>query len=43
MPEPGHWANGFGMNVAWMPCPSATSFTTTRNVMMLSAVASASA
>jgi hypothetical protein len=43
MPLPGWSVNGFGMNVAWTPCDSDTSFTTCRNVMMLSAVVSASA
>ena len=43
MPEPGWSANGLGMNVAYTPCSSATSFTTSRNVMMLSAVVRASA
>lgn len=43
MPEPGCSENGFGMKVAWTPCSSATCFMTRRNVMMLSAVESASA
>ena len=43
MPEPGCSVNGLGMNVAQMPCSSATSFMTRRKVMMLSAVVSASA
>src|SRR6185503_4259952 len=43
MPEPGWSVNGFGMNVAYTPSAIATSFTTCRNVMMLSAVVSASA
>lgn len=43
MPEPGYSENGFGMNVAWTPCSSATCFMTSRNVMTLSAVDSASA
>ncbi len=43
MPEPGWSAKGFGMNEASTPCSSATSFTTRRKVMMLSAVVSASA
>ena len=43
MPEPGCSANGLGMNDAKMPCSSATSLTTVRKVMMLSAVESASA
>ena len=41
--EPGHSVNGLGMKDAWMPWDSATSLTTTRKVMMLSAVDSASA
>ena len=43
MPEPGCVVNGLGMNVAQMPWLSATSRMTVRNVMMLSAVVSASA
>ena len=43
MPEPGYSVNGLGMNVAYTPCSSATSFITRRNDMMLSAVVSASA
>ena len=43
MPEPGCAVNGLGMNDAQMPWPSATSRTTVRKVMMLSAVLSASA
>ena len=43
MPEPGCSANGLGMNAAKTPCSSATSLMTVRNVMMLSAVVSASA
>ena len=43
MPLPGWSVNGFGMNVACTPCESATSLMTCRNVMMLSAVVSASA
>lgn len=43
MPEPGKSVNGLGMNEAHTPCSSATSFMTSRNVMMLSAVVSASA
>lgn len=43
MPEPGYSENGFGMKVACTPCSSATCFMTSRNVMMLSAVESASA
>ena len=43
MPEPGWVVNGLGMKVAQMPWLSATSRTTVRKVMMLSAVESASA
>lgn len=43
MPEPGWSTKGFGMKLANTPCSSATSLTTVRNVMMLSAVVSASA
>ena len=43
MPEPGWSFNGFGMKDAYTFCSSATSFTTSRKVMMLSAVVSASA
>ena len=43
MPEPGYSLNGLGMNEAYTPCWSATSFMASRNVMMLSAVVSASA
>ena len=43
IPEPGWSVNGLGMNEAKMPSLSATSRTTTRNVMMLSAVDNASA
>ncbi|MET3963440.1 hypothetical protein ABIE44_003374 [Marmoricola sp. OAE513] len=43
MPEPGCSVNGFGMKDAQTPWPSATSRTTVRKVMMLSAVESASA
>ena len=43
MPEPGCSVNGLGMKEAYTPCSSATSFITSRNVMMLSAVVSASA
>ena len=43
MPLPGWSVNGLGMNVACTPWESATSLTTCRNVMMLSAVVSASA
>ena len=43
IPLPGASANGFGMKEAWIRCEAATSFTTTRKVMMLSAMVSASA
>ena len=43
MPLPGWSVNGFGMKVACTPWESATSLMTCRNVMMLSAVVSASA
>ncbi len=43
MPEPGRPASGRGMNEAWWPWAKATSLTTVRKVMMLSAVDSASA
>ena len=43
MPEPGASASGLGMKLAWMPRSSEISLTTVRNVMMLSAVVSASA
>ncbi len=43
MPEPGCSAIGLGMNDANTPCSSATSLTTVRNVMRLSAVVRASA
>ncbi|CAB5020009.1 unannotated protein [freshwater metagenome] len=43
IPEPGWSANGLGMNDANAPWSSATSFITSRKVMMLSAVVSASA
>ena len=43
MPLPGWSVNGLGMNVACTPCESATSLTTCRKVMMLSAIVSASA
>ena len=43
MPEPGWVVNGLGMKLAQMPWLSATSRTTVRKVMMLSAVESASA
>ena len=42
MPEPCTPSNGLGMNVAWTPSDAATSFTTSRNVMTLSAMVSAS-
>ena len=42
MPEPCTPSSGLGMNVAWTPCWAATSFTTSRNVMTLSAIVSAS-
>ena len=43
MPLPGWSVYGLGMKVARTPCESATSLTTCRKVMMLSAVVSASA
>ena len=43
MPEPGCSENGLGMNVAYVPWAAATSLTTVRNVITLSAVVSASA
>ena len=43
IPEPGWVVNGLGMKLAQMPWLSATSRTTVRKVMMLSAVDSASA
>ena len=43
MPEPGWSLNGFGMKDANMFCITATSLITTRKVMMLSAIVSASA
>ncbi len=43
MPLPGWWRNGFGMNVACAFSAIATSLITWRNVMMLSAIDSASA
>ena len=43
IPDPAWSLNGLGMNEALMPCDSATSLTTTRNVIRLSAVDSASA
>ena len=42
IPEPYAPAIGLGMNVAYTPRSRATSFTTIRNVMMLSAIVSAS-
>ena len=42
-PEPGWVVNGLGMKLAQMSWPSATSRTTVRKVMMLSAVVNASA
>ena len=42
MPDPNAPAIGFGMNVAYTPRSVATSLTTTRNVMTLSAIVSAS-
>ena len=42
MPLPCTLSSGFGMNVACTPWLAATSFTTNRNVMMLSAIVSAS-
>ena len=41
--EPARSVNGLGMNVACTPWASATSRTTCRSVMMLSAIDSASA
>ena len=43
MPLPGWSVNGLGMKVARTLCESATSLTTCRKVMMLSAVVRASA
>lgn len=43
MPEPGNSENGLGMKVACTPCSRATCFMTSRKVMTLSAVDSASA
>ncbi len=43
IPEPGWVVNGFGMKLAQIPCDSATSRTTVRKVITLSAVVSASA
>ena len=42
MPEPCTPSIGFGMKVAYTPCSIAISRTTSRNVMMLSAIESAS-
>ena len=42
MPLPCTPSSGLGMKVACTPCAAATSFTTMRNVMMLSAMVSAS-
>ena len=42
MPEPCTPSSGFGMNVACSPCAAATSRTTKRNVITLSAIVSAS-
>ena len=42
MPQPCTPSSGLGMNVACTPWLAATSFTTSRNVMMLSAIVSAS-
>ena len=42
MPDPKSPPIGFGMNVAYTPRSCATSFTTSRNVMTLSAIVSAS-
>ena len=42
MPLPCTPSSGLGMNVACTPWLAATSFTTSRNVMMLSAIVSAS-
>ena len=42
MPDPKSPAIGFGMNVAYTPRSCATSFTTSRNVITLSAIVSAS-
>ena len=43
MADPGWSVNGLGMNDALTPCVIATSLTTYRNVMMLSAMVRASA
>ena len=43
MPDPGWFSSGLGMNEANMFFMAATSLITTRKVMMLSAVVSASA
>ncbi len=42
MPEPCTPSIGLGMNVAWSPFDAATSRTTSRNVITLSAIESAS-
>ena len=42
MPEPGRLSTGFGMNVAKTPISRATSFTVSRNVVIASAIDSAS-
>ena len=42
MPLPCTFSSGLGMNVACTPWLAATSLTTSRNVMMLSAIVSAS-
>ena len=42
MPEPCTPVSGLGMNVACTPASSATSFTTSRNVITLSAMVRAS-
>ena len=42
MPDPCTPSSGFGMNVACTPLAAATSFTTRRNVITLSAIVSAS-
>ena len=42
MPEPWTPARGFGMKLAAMPAPRASSFTTWRTVITVSAIVSAS-
>ena len=42
IPDPNACASGLGMNVAYTPRSCATSFTTRRNVITLSAMVSAS-